>query len=154
MSHCPECGAVFECPVCLGRDVQVGKMERELRAARGKVTKLEREREVQKVAKRDGAVWKRILGAYREAFPDKRLSATGIKSARATAVFQRMEQGATVEDWLAVIRGGKEYPFVVYGERRRSGSQADRADDLQDFAHLHKDRLFEFLRDAGRVPDA
>jgi hypothetical protein len=150
--HCPECGhEPDDCPICLGHDVQVSGLERDLRTKRGALTKLERAAERETVKRRDGAVWNRILSAWLEAFPDKKPSATSVKSARATATFLRLQSGATEDDFLAAIRGAREYPYVVYGKRQRKGSRSDLADDLQHIAAINRDHEFEFLRDVGRV---
>lgn len=144
-----------ECPHCAETkqwaEDQVRALEIERRQQRAKITKLLNEAERQKVAKRDGATWKELLACWLLAFPNKRPSATGIKSARATAVFLRLESGADVESVKNAIAGAMKYPFVVFGKRRESGSQSDRADDLQDIMHINNDALFDFLRDAGEA---
>lgn len=142
-----------ECPRCAQAEdeaaIQVQHMERELRSMRSKVTKMERQIERDEVKKRDGAMWKRILSAWLEAFPDKRPTAKGVKSARATKVFLRLEAGAAEDDILDAIRGAQEYPYVVFGKRQKRGSASDLADDLEDIVALKRDKEFDFLREAG-----
>ena len=143
-----------ECPMCERTredcEIQVRGLELEARKARSKITKLERMAEKEAIAKRDGATWKRLLDAWLAAFPDKRPTAKGIKSARATAVFQRLGQGATEQDFHDAILGAKEYPYVTFGKRTKTATkQSARMDDLQDIAAIHSDAMFDWLRDAG-----
>lgn len=151
-----ESGEIHEsCPDCermqTAADDQVRLMERELRTMRAKIAKLEREAEYDPVKARDGATWKRLLAAWLEAFPDKRPTAKGVKSARATQVFLRLESGATIEDFEDAIRAAREYPYVTFGKRTRTGAANDRKDDLQDIASVKNDAMFDWLRDAGRA---
>lgn len=143
-----------ECPICeqarQDAEVQIVAMEQELRSKRAKITKLERERERDEVAKRDGAVWKRILKAWLEAFPDKRPTAKGVKSARATKAFLRLQAGASEQDVLDAILGARLYPYVVYGKRQKSGSRSDLADDLEQIMAISRDHEFDFLVAEGR----
>lgn len=143
---CPECAATAD-----EAAIQVGGMERELRSMRSKLTKAERAAERDEVKRRDGDIWQRILGAWLETFPDKRPTAKGIRSARATAVFLRLESGAAEEDVVAAIVGARVWPYVVYGKRRQSGSPSDEATDLQEIMSLKNDGMFDFLRDVGAV---
>lgn len=145
-AECPHCAATKE-----WAENQVRSMEIERRKDRAAVTRMKNEMEAQKVAKRDASVWKEALRCWQLAFPSKRPTSTGVKSARATAFFQRLEAGATLEDVLDVIAGGMRYPYVVYGVRRESGSPSDRKDDLQDLMHLGNDGQFDMLRDVGHA---
>lgn len=150
-----ETGEMVEgpCPFCAATtkaaEVQVSAMEAELRAKRAKITKLESAAERALVAKRDTTTWNTILAAWREAFPDRKTSATSVKSANATACFLRLESGAVLDDILCAIRGAKEYPFVVYGRRVRSGSKSDLAVSLRDIVSVNNDGNFDILRDVG-----
>lgn len=143
---CPRCANVIE-----HAEAQLRAMEMELRQKRAKITRLERQADRETVAKRDGAVWKDVLAYWLEAFPDKRPSAKGIKSARATKVFMRLESGANVEDVKLSIDGARLYPYVVFGKRQKSGSKSDLADDLEQIMAINRDHEFDFLRDAGRA---
>lgn len=155
MNACPECGSVLPLAEMLDEEaeIQVHALELRVRSLQSKVTRMEREREAQTVAKRDGAVWQRVITAWLEAFPDKTPSAKSVKSARATKVFMRLDSGATVDDVLAAIRGAQLYPFVVFGKRVKSGSRSDLADDLEDIVAVNRDREFDFLVEAGRNAD-
>ena len=152
-----ETGEVYEgpCPACAHVEdeaaIQVRAMELELQKMRSKVTHMERQADRDAVAKRDGATWKRLLNAWLEAFPNKRPTAKGAKSARATHAFLRLESGATIEDFEDAIRGAKEFPFVTFGKRTKTGAAGDRKDDLQDIAAVKNDAMFDWLRDAGRA---
>lgn len=147
-----ETGEVYDsCPRCAELETQVAAMERERRADRSARAKAERALEKDVVAKRDGADWKRILAYWRAAFPDKKPTATGVKSARATKFFLRCDSGATVEDIERAIDGAKEYRYVVYGKRTRTGSASDDATDLQDIVSLNNDANFDFLVSVGRA---
>lgn len=151
-----ETGEVLEadCPRCAETrdeaETQVGAIEREIRKYRTKVTKLERAAERDEVKRRDGAVWKQILEAWREAFPGKKVRSTDIKSARATKVFLRLERGASIEDCLDAIEGARQFPYVVFGKRQKSGSRSDLADDLEHIMAVNRDHEFDFLADVGR----
>lgn len=133
------------CPSCEG----YSQVERDLRNYRSKVTRLENEAERNAVAKRDGATWKAILEYWSEAFPDKRISSRGIKSARATKFFQRLEAGATPEDVQFAIDAAKAWPYVVYGKRRQTGAASDAATDLQDIVSVGNDAQFDHLVELG-----
>lgn len=143
------------CPLCEGTvresEIQMHAMELELRRYRSRVTRLENEAEAAKVAKRDGKTWEEVLRCYRLAFPEKRLSATGIKSETATKVFERLATGTSVEDLKDAIAGAMQFPFVVFGKRTRSGSASDRADHLRDIVSVNNDANFDFLRDVGHT---
>lgn len=148
----PETGEASDgCPECENAELQVRMMEMELRRYRSKVTTLENAAERDTVAKRDGSLWNAVLAEWLRVFPDKKPSAKGIKSARATRYFQRLEAGAQPEDVFSAIRGAKEYPYVVYGKRTRTGSKSDEATDLQDICSVKNDAMFDWLRDAGRT---
>lgn len=143
-----------ECPYCAATreeaEVQMRAMEMERRKDRATVTRLRNEMEAAKVAKRDASVWAELLGCWQLAFPDKRPTATGVKSARATAVFQRLDSGAEAEDIKNAIAGAMRYPYVVFGKRRETGSTSDRADDLQEIMSVNNDAQFDFLVAVGR----
>jgi hypothetical protein len=145
---CPDCSATR----ALAED-QMHRMELELRAMRGKLTKAERAVEHAKVARRDGAVWEEALGFWLRTFPDKRPSSVGIKSARATKFFERFES-ISDPDPMGVVRaavlGAKAYPYVVYGSRTKTGPKSALATDLQELVHVGQDHLFDFLVEAGR----
>ena len=143
-AQCPHCEETKE-----WAETQVRACEMELRRFRSKVTKLENEAERQAVARRDGAAWKEFLRCYQLAFPAKRLTATGIKSATATKFFVRLESGATVEDTINAIAGAYVYPYVVFGKRVKTGSKSDHAIHPQDILSVNNDALFDSLRDAG-----
>lgn len=150
-----ETGELFEgCPHCeqarAEAEAQVLAMERERRSdriARGKAEKVADRAEV---ARRDGKVWKEILAYWEQAFPDKRISSKGIKSARATKLFQRLEAGTTSEDVRYAIDAAKVWRWVVYGKRQRNGSQSDLAIDLQDVVSVGNDAQFDRLVELGR----
>jgi hypothetical protein len=143
-----------DCPYCADLRVetegQLVAMERELRQKRSKITKLENAAERDLVKKRDAAAWKDVLSAWMIAFPTKKPSATGIKSARATKVFMRLESGSSVEEIKNAIAGAMVYPFVVYGKRQKTGSRTDDASDLQDIVSTNNDANFDFLCEVGR----
>lgn len=124
-------------------------LEREARLYRAKITRLENDAERQMVARRDGAAWKEFLRCYQLAFPEKRLTATGIKSATASKFFVRLEAGATLEQTLDAIRGAWSYQYVVFGKRVRSGSKSDHSIHPQDIVSVNNDALFDFLVSAG-----
>jgi hypothetical protein len=134
------------CPSCEG----YSQVERELRNYRSKVTRLENEAERNAVAKRDGKLWKETLAYWQAAFPEKRISSKGIKSARATRLFQRLEAGATPEDVRHAIDAARSVPYVVYGRRVKSGSRADLAVDLEDVVSVGHDARFDELVELGR----
>lgn len=147
-----ETGELYDsCPRCAELEVQVRAMEKERRADRAARSKAERALEKDVVAKRDKSDWERILTYWLAAFPDKKPTAKGIKSARATKFFMRCDSGATVEDVELAIDGAKEWPYIVFGKRQKSGSKSDLADDLEDIVSLGKDANFDFLVLAGRV---
>lgn len=134
------------CPSCDG----YSHLERELRNYRSKVTRLEREAERQAVAKRDGKLWKETLEYWCAAFPDKRISSKGIKSARATKFFQRLEAGATPEDVRYAIDAAKVWRYVVFGKRQKSGCRSDLAIDLEQIVSVGNDAQFDSLIERGR----
>jgi hypothetical protein len=142
-----------DCPFCadlrIETEGQLVAMERELRQKRSKITKLENAAERDLVKKRDAAAWKDVLSAWMIAFPTKKPSATGIKSARATKVFMRLESGSSVEEIKNAIAGAMIYPYVVFGKRQKSGSRSDLADDIQEIVSVNNDANFDFLRDVG-----
>lgn len=151
----PETGEVAEaeCPHCeemkAWAEAQVHGLELEARRFRARITRLENEAEAAQVAKRDGKVWKEFLRCYKLAFPDRRLTATGIKSATATKFFLRLESGATEEDVKNALAGAVAYPYVVFGKRVKSGSRSDLAVHPQHIVSPDNDANFDFLRDAG-----
>ena len=134
------------CPSCEGYSL----LERDLRNARSKITRLERDAERNLVAKRDGKLWKEILEYWMEAFPERRVTSKNIKSARATRLFQRLEAGATPADVLYAINAAKVWRWVVYGKRQRNGSHSDLAIDLQDIVSVGNDAQFDRLVELGR----
>src|ERR1039458_8351870 len=135
------------CPTCEGYALA----EREARNYRTKISRLENDAERNLVARRDGATWKAILEYWSEAFPDKRISSRGIKSARATKFFLRLEAGATPEDVRHAIDAAKVCRFVVYGKRCRTGSKSDLAVDLEHVVSVGNDAQFDGLVELGRA---
>lgn len=154
-----ETGESFEgdhaCPKCSETQAeaerQVTMLERDLRSYRSKVSRLESQVERDAVQHRDKALWTRILEKWTETFPKTRITAKGYKSARATAVFLRIEQGATEEDFMDAIAGARSLPYIVYGKRVATGSKSDLAIDLTDIASVKDDRKFDALVTAGRA---
>lgn len=144
---CPECERVKDdCAL------QVREQDRELAKIRVRVGKAERAVDREAIAKRDGATWATIREAWLRAFPDKKPTATGVKSARATQVFLRLAQGATVDDFLDAIEGAKHHPFVTFGKRTATAtSKSKRADDLEDIASVKSDAMFDWLVMNGRA---
>ena len=145
---CPHCETVRqEC------EVQIAAMERERRADRSARARAEAEVQREHAAKRDGAIWKRILSTWADTFPEhaKRLRSKGIKSARATAVFLRIEAGASVEDWEDAIMGARQLPYVTFGKRTATGTEHDLAVDLQQIAAPNRDHEFELLCEVGKA---
>lgn len=134
------------CPTCEG----YSHLERDLRNYRSRLTQMERKAERELVAKRDGKTWKEILAYWEAAFPDKRISSKGIKSARATKFFQRLEAGATPEDVRYAIEAARALPYVVYGKRVKTGSKSDLAIDLEDIVSVGADARFDALVECGR----
>lgn len=134
------------CPTCAAYAL----VERDLRNYRAKVTRLENDAERNAVAKRDGATWKAILSYWQAAFPDRRISSKGIKSARATKFFQRLEAGATPEDVHYAIDAAKVWQFIVFGKRQKSGSKSDLAIDLEQIVSVGNDAQFDGLVEKGR----
>lgn len=134
------------CPACEGYTI----LERDLRNARSKITRLERDAERNEVSKRDGATWKAALEHWCQAFPDKRISSKGIKSARATKYFQRLEAGATPEDVNLAVDAARVWQYVVFGKRQKSGSQSDLAIDLEHICSVGNDAQFDRLVEIGR----
>lgn len=134
------------CPSCEGYSL----LEREARNYRAKITRLENEAERNLIAARDGATWKAILAYWQAAFPDKKISSKGIKSARATKFFQRLEAGATSADVEYAIDAAAQVPYVVYGRRVKTGSRADLAVDLEDICSVGHDARFDELVELGR----
>lgn len=137
-----EQGVVSEtCPNCL-------HAERELRNYRAKITRLLNEAESAKVAKRDGKVWLEAIEHWILAFPGRRITSKGIKSERATIFFQRLDAGASEQDVRDAVVGAKEFPYIVYGKRTKTGSKSDLAVDLVDVCK--HDTQFDFLVEVGR----
>lgn len=134
------------CPSCEG----YSRLERDLRNARTAITRLERDAERNLVAKRDGAQWKAVLAFWELHFPEKRISSKGIKSARATKYFQRLEAGATPADVEYAIAAATVWRYVVYGKRTKTGSASDLAIDLQDIVSVGNDAQFDRLVELGR----
>jgi len=150
----PDTGEVGgECPLCADvraeTEAQVRAMEMDLRRWRAKCSKLENATERELVAKRDGAAWKEFLRCYKAAFPEKRLSATGVKSASATKFFMRLDAGASLEDVKDAIAGAMELPYVTFGKRTKTGAAHDLAVHPQDIVSPQNDANFDVLRDAG-----
>lgn len=149
-------GEIYEgpCPNCAERaqwaEDQVRALEMEKRALRTKVTKAERAAEHATMAKRDGAVWQEALSCWLAHFPHKKPSGVGIKSARATKFFQRLETGATLLDVQDAIRAAKVVPYIVYGRRVKAGSKADLSDDLEQIVSVGNDAQFDRLVEIGR----
>lgn len=134
------------CPSCEG----YSQIERDLRNYRAKVTRLEHDAERNLVAKRDGKLWKEIVAYWEQVFPDKKITSKGIKSARATKYFQRLEAGAKPEDVQYAIDAAKVWRFVVFGKRQRSGSKSDLAIDLEHIVSVGNDAQFDGLVEKGR----
>lgn len=144
----PDTGEITgdECPTCEG----YRHLEREARNLRAKITRLENEAERNAIAKRDGKVWKDTFAYWEKAFPEKRVTSKGVKSARATKVFQRLEAGATPEDVRYAIDAAKVWRYVVFGKRQKSGSKSDLAIDLQEIVAVGNDAQFDKLVELGR----
>lgn len=140
-----------ECPDCVRYEANLQMMEREARNYRAKITRLENDAERNIVAKRDGATWKALLAYWQAAFPDRRVTSKGIKSARATKVFQRLEAGATTEDIQYAVDAAKVWQWVVYGKRQKSGSKSDLAVDLEHIVSIGNDAQFDDLVAKGRA---
>lgn len=134
------------CPSCQG----YSHIERELRNMRSKVTRLENDAERNLVAKRDGKVWQDAIAYWEHTFPEKRVTSKGIKSARATKFFQRLEAGATPEDVQYAIDAARVWRYVVFGKRQRSGSQSDLSIDLEHICSVGNDAQFDRLVELGR----
>ncbi len=134
------------CPTCEA----YGLLERETRNYRAKITRLENDAERNLVAKRDGKIWQEAIAYWEKAFPDKRVTSRGIKSARATKFFQRLEAGATPEDVRFAIDAAKVWQWVVFGKRQRSGSKSDLAIDLEHIVSVGNDAQFDGLVEKGR----
>lgn len=138
------------CPTCEG----YSQLERDLRNARTKITRLEREAERATVAKRDGNLWKETVAFWEAAFPEKRITSKGVKSARATKYFQRLEAGAKPEDVRYAITAAKTWRYVVFGKRQKSGSKSDLAIDLEHIVSVGNDAQFDRLVELGREMEA
>lgn len=136
----------YVCPTCEA----YGLLERDLRNYRSKVTRLENDAERNLVAKRDGKDWQEIIAYWEQAFPDKRLTSKGIKSARATKFFQRCDAGAMLEDIRFAIDAAKVWRWVVFGKRQKSGSNSDLAIDLEHICSVGNDAQFDRLVELGR----
>lgn len=134
------------CPSCEG----YGKVERDLRNARTAITRLERDAERNLVAKRDGKVWTEALAHWQRVFPDRRVTSKGIKSARATKFFQRLDAGATPEDVRHAVNAAKVWAYVVFGKRVKTGSKSDLAVDLEHICSVGNDAQFDDLCQKGR----
>lgn len=134
------------CPDCEG----YSRLERDLRTARAAITRLERDAERNLVAKRDGKLWLETIEYWCKAFPEKRVTSKGIKSARATKFFQRLEAGATPEDVRYAIDAAKVWKYVVFGKRQKSGSKSDLAIDLEHIVSVGNDAQFDGLVEKGR----
>ena len=135
------------CPACEG----YSHIERELRNMRSKITRLENDAERNAVARRDGATWKATLEYWQEAFPEKRISSRGIKSARATKFFQRLEAGATVEDVRYAIDAAKVWRWVTFGRRTKAATdKSNPAMDIEDIVSVGNDSQFDALVERGR----
>jgi len=150
----PDTGEVGgECPLCgdvrAETEAQMRAMEMDLRRWRAKCSKLENAAERELVAKRDGAAWKEFLRCYKAAFPEKRLSATGVKSATATDFFLRLQAGTDLEGVKNAIAGAVVYPYIVYGRRVKSGSRSDLANHPRDILSVNNDANFDFLVEVG-----
>lgn len=152
-----ETGEVIEssspCPLCAvtedAAEIQVHGMELERRKDRAALTRMRNEMEAAEVGRRDKALWQELLDCWLLAFPDKKPTAKGIKSARATAVFQRIERGAMPEDIKNAIAGAMVFRYVVYGRRVANGSRTDDGSDLADIVSPDNDRNFDFLAEEG-----
>jgi len=135
------------CPSCFG----YAQVERELRNYRAKVTRLENEAERNAVAKRDGKLWKETIAYWEAAFPDKRVTSKGIKSARATKYFQRLEAGAKPEDVRYAIDAAKTWQWITFGRRTKAPTaQSKPAVDLEDICSVGSDAQFDWLAQKGR----
>lgn len=134
------------CPTCEG----YGHLERELRRYRTNLTRAEHAAERADVAKRDGKTWKDAIAYWEEAFPEKRVTSKGIKSARATKFFLRLEAGATPEDVRLAIDAAKTWRYVVFGKRQKAGSKSDLAIDLEQIVSVGNDAQFDRLAELGR----
>lgn len=148
-----ETGEVFpECPHCeqarREAEVQIVAMERELRSYRSRLTRAENALQAHEQSKRDGAVWKAALKHWQETFPDRRITSKSIQSQRATIYFQRLGAGASPEDVDLAVTAAREYPYVVYGRRRKSGAKSDMAIDIIDICK--NDVMFDWLVSKGR----
>jgi hypothetical protein len=141
---CPECADTKE-----WAEEQVRALELERRKDRAKITRLERAAERDQVARRDGATWQRIRDHWLAAFPELKPTSLGIKSARATQVFLRLEAGATEADIMAAIDAAREWRWIVYGKRTKSGSKHDLAIDLEQIVSTKHDHLFDLLVTEG-----
>lgn len=139
------------CPQCVVYEDNLTRIEMEVRNYRSRITRLENDAERNLVAKRDGAVWKDIIAYWERAFPGKRLTSKGIKSARATKFFQRLEAGATPEDVRYAIDAAKVWQYVVFGKRQKSGSRSDLAIDLEHIVSVGNDAQFDRLVELGRA---
>lgn len=137
--------------MCESAEVQVTAMERERRADRSARAKAEKAVERFVEAKRDAKVWKEAIAYWCEAFPDKRVTSKGVKSARATKFFQRLDAGATVEDVRYAIDAAKVWQYVVFGKRQKSGSRSDLATDLEHICSVGNDAQFDGLVEIGRA---
>lgn len=142
---CPQCAATRE-----ETEAQLAAMERERRSDRIARAKAEKAVERDQVTRRDGATWQRIREHWQAAFPELKPTSLGIKSARATKVFLRLEAGATELDVLHAIDAAKRWRYVVYGKRTKTGSKSDLAIDLEDIVAIKRDREFDFLVTEGR----
>jgi hypothetical protein len=124
-------------------------MERERRSDRIARAKAEKAVDRDQVARRDGATWQRIRDHWQAAFPELRPTSLGIKSARATQVFLRLEAGATEADVFAAIDAATVWRYIVYGKRTKSGSKSDLAIDLEQIVSTKHDHLFDLLVSEG-----
>lgn len=147
---------IEEALTLLERDQMILEADREAKRLRSKVRRLESQVERDKVKNRDKALWTRVLEYWQATFPDKKITAKGHKSARATAVFLRVEQlQESMSDvdaertFKLAIRGAMALPYVVYGKRRATGSTHEAAIDLTDIASVTDDRKFDALVEAG-----
>jgi hypothetical protein len=150
----PETGEMTnECPGCdetrRYAEIQMREMELELRKMRARVTRAENQLEAAEVGKRDGKVWKELLGYWQLKFPERRITSKNVKSARATKVFARLDAGAQIGDFQLAIDGAHAFPYVVFGKRVKTGSPSDLAVDLEDIASIKKDKDFDWLVAAG-----
>jgi hypothetical protein len=143
-----------DCPHCqqtrIDAETQIHAMELERRKDRAAVTRAQNQLAAAAESKRDGAIWKKSVAHWRATFPELKPTSLGVKSARATAYFQRLEAGALPEDVDLAVSAAKEYPYVVFGKRRRTGSRDDLAIDLQQIVSVGNDAQFDFLVSVGR----